>query len=137
MKSNEGGPVQGRNYIYDSHFEDKEVPAGRRMNRDNAERCHLFLTDSAEPQAAWAARRKFLDRYVTIVLAIEESKKQTGSATDRTRTAKKSIAYMRVVRDLEEAVYHETLVGGLRAAAEKKFSGWQTIMANARAGSHI
>ena len=137
MTKDTGGPVEGRNYTYDRRYEETGVPDSKRMNSENAERCLWFLAESAESQASWSARRKFLDRYVTIVLAIEESKEQTGSATDRTRTAKKSMAYMRVLRDLEEAVYHEILLSGLRAAAEKKFSGWQTLMANARVGSHL
>lgn len=137
MKKDTGGPVDGRTYTYERHYEDTGVPESKRMVRETAERCLWFLAESAEPHAAWSARRKFLDKYVGIVLSIEESKKQTGSAVERARSAKKSIPYMRVLRDLEEAVYHETLLTGLRAGAEKKFSGWQTLMANARAGAHL
>jgi hypothetical protein len=68
---------------------------------------------------------------------MEESKSQTGSAADKTRTAKKSIPYLRVIRNIEEAVYHETLLVGLRSAAEKKFSGWQTLNANLRTGVNL
>ena len=137
MIKDTGGQVDGRNYTYQRDYEDKGVPDSKRMVRETAERCLLFLAESAEPHASWTARRKFLDKYVGIVLSMEESKSPTGTATDRTRNAKKSIPYMRVLRDLEEAVYHETLLTGLRTGAEKKFSGWQTLMANARAGAHL
>ena len=96
-----------------------------------------FLRDTSEAHAAWTARRKFLDKYVGIVLAMEESKSGVSSATDKTRAAKKSIPYMRVLRDWEEAIYHETLLGGLRIAADKKFGGWQTLNANLRTGVNL
>ncbi len=136
MTKDDGGPVDGRNYTYDADYESTGVPETKRINRETAERCLFFLAQSAESHAAWTSRRKFLDKYVGIVLAMEETK-GTGSAVDRTRKAKKSIPYMRVLRDIEEAVYHETLLTGLRAAADKKFSGWQTLNANARTGVNI
>jgi len=137
MREDKGGRVDGRNYQYDAGYEFSDVPEEKKINRDTAERCLYFLAQSAESHAAWCARRRFLDKYIGIVLAMEESKGPTGSATDRTRKAKKSIAYMRVLRDAEEAIYHETLLAGLRSAAEKKFSGWQTLNANARTGVNI
>lgn len=137
MTKDTGGPVDDRNYLYDAKFEDADVPEAKRINRETAERCLFFLAHSAEPHASWSARRKFLDKYVGIVLAMEESKISAGSAADKTRTAKRSIAYLRVIRDSEEATYHEILLGGLRSAAEKKFSGWQTLNANARTGVTI
>ena len=137
MKTDAGGPVEDRNYQYESRFEDTEVPEAKRINRETAERCLFFLAQSAESHAAWSARRRFLDKYMGIVLAMEETKSGAGSATDKTRTAKKSIAYLRVLRDLEEASYHETLLYGLRSAAEKKFSGWQTLNANLRTGVNL
>ena len=132
-----GGPVDGRSYDYDANWSETDIPESKRINRETAERCLFFLAGSSEAHAAWAARRRFLDKYAGIVLAMEESKQQTGSAADRTRIAKRSVAYMKVLRDVEEAVYHETLLAGLRAAAEKKFSGWQTLNANARTGVNI
>ncbi len=131
-----GGPVDGRNYTYSTKFDAEDHP-NQEITRDTAERCLAFLRDTAEAHASWTARRKFLDKYVGIVLAIEESKKQTGTATEKTRAAKKSIPYMRVLRDQEEAIYHETLLGGLRNAADKKFSGWQTLNANLRTGVNL
>jgi len=132
-----GAPVDGRSYVYESNYEATGVPEAKRINRETAERCLFFLASSAEAHAAWSARRRFLDKYVGIVLAMEESKLTAGSATDRARKAKKTLAYMRVLRDVEEAVYHETLLNGLRAAAEKKFSGWQTLNANLRTGVNL
>lgn len=132
-----GGQIDGRNYSYESSHDFTDVPEAKRINRDTAERCLFFLAQSAEPHAAWAARRRFLDKYVGIVLAMEESKSAAGSAAAKTRKAKKSIPYMRVLRDIEEAIYHETLLTGLRSAAEKKFSGWQTLNANLRAGVNL
>lgn len=137
MTKDAGGPVEDRNYTYETHYEDNTVPDSKRINRETAERCLFFLAQSAESHAAWSARRRFLDKYMGIVLAMEESKDQTGSATDRTRKAKKSIPYLRVLRDLEEASYHETLLSALRSAAEKKFSGWQTLNANLRTGVNL
>lgn len=137
MNKDSGGKVESRNYQYDAGFEFSEVPEAKRINRDTAEKCLFFLAQSAEPHASWCARRRFLDKYIGIVLAMEETKASSGSATDRTRKAKKSIAYMRVLRDAEEAIYHETLLSALRSAAEKKFSGWQTLNANARTGVNI
>lgn len=138
MRDDRGGRVDGRNYKYESDYEnDDTLKSSRAITEDTAERCLYFLAHSSEPHAAWSARRKFLDKYISIVLAMEESKSPNGSAADRTRKAKKSIPYMRVLRDLEEATYHEILLSGLRSAAEKKFSGWQTIMANARAGVNV
>lgn len=131
-----GDPVDGRNYTYSTKFDAEDHP-NQEITRDTAERCLAFLRDTAEAHAAWASRRKFLDKYIGIVLAMEESKKQTGSATDKTRAAKKSIAYLRVLRDVEEANYHETLLTGLRNAADKKFSGWQTLNANLRTGVNL
>lgn len=129
--------VDGRNYSYESSYDFTEVPEAKRINQDTAERCLYFLAQSAEPHAAWTARRRFLDKYVGIVLAMEESKGSEGSAAAKTRKAKKSIPYMRVLRDIEEAIYHETLLSGLRSAAEKKFSGWQTLNANLRTGVNL
>jgi hypothetical protein len=137
MTADTGAPVDGRHYAYDSNYDFSAVPKLNRINRETAERCLYFLATSAEPHAAWAARRRFLDKYVGIVLSMEESKSQTGSAADKTRTAKKSIPYLRVIRNIEEAVYHETLLVGLRSAAEKKFSGWQTLNANLRTGVNL
>ena len=137
MREDKGDRVDGRMYQYESNFEDQQVPESKRINTETAERCLYFLANSAEPHAAWAARRRFLDKYVHIVLAMEESKLNTGSAADKTRKAKKSIPYMRVVRDIEEAIYHETLLSALRSAAEKKFSGWQTLNANLRTGVNL
>jgi hypothetical protein len=137
MTADTGGPVENRNYQYETHYEDSGVPDSKRINRETAERCLFFLAQSAESHAAWSARRRFLDKYMGIVLAMEETKAGPGSATDRTRKAKKSIAYLRVLRDLEEASYHETLLYGLRSAAEKKFSGWQTLNANLRTGVNL
>lgn len=137
MTKDTGGRLEDRKYMYDDQFEDLQVPEVKRINRETAERCLYFLAQSAEPQAAWSARRKFLDKYVGIVLAMEETKAGSGSAADRTRKAKKSIAYLRVIRDIEEAIYHETLLYGLRSAAEKKFSGWQTLNANLRTGVNL
>ncbi len=131
-----GAQVDGRDYSYESSYDFSDVPEAKRINRDTAERCLFFLAHSAEPHAAWAARRRFLDKYVGIVLAMEE-KEGAGSEAAKTRMAKKSIPYMRVLRDLEEAVYHETLLTGLRNAAEKKFSGWQTLNANLRTGVNL
>ncbi len=137
MTTDTGAPVDGRRYTYDANYDFVGVPTLKRINRETAERCLYFLAQSAEPHAAWASRRRFLDKYVGIVLSMEESKCPTGSATDKTRKAKKSIPYLRVVRDIEEAVYHETLLVGLRSAAEKKFSGWQTLNANLRTGVNL
>lgn len=137
MTKDTGGPIEDRNYTYESGYEFTEVPEAKRINRDTAERCLYFLAQSSEAHAAWSSRRRFLDKYIGIVLAMEESKAGAGSATEKTRTAKKSIAYMRVLRDLEEATYHETLLSGLRSAAEKKFSGWQTLNANLRTGVNL
>ena len=137
MASDKGGKSEDRNYVYDAKFEDVDVPEAKKINRETAERCLYFLAHSAEPHAAWSARRKFLDKYVGIVLAMEESKQSAGSAADKTRIAKRSIPYLRVIRDIEEASYHEILLGGLRSAAEKKFSGWQTLNANARVGANV
>lgn len=137
MKDDKGGPVEDRNYQYETHYEDREVPEAKRINRETAERCLFFLAQSAESHAAWSSRRRFLDKYIGIVLAMEETKAGTGTAADKTRIAKKSIAYLRVLRDLEEAMYHETLLYGLRSAAEKKFSGWQTLNANLRIGVNM
>ncbi len=137
MTTDTGGPVDDRNYTYDGNYEATDVPPEKLIGRQTAERCLYFLAESADSHAAWAARRKFLDKYVGIVLAMEESKSASMSAADKTRVAKKSIAYMRVLRDLEEAVYHETLLYGLRAAADKKFSGWQTLNANLRTGVNL
>lgn len=135
--ADQGTPVDGRNYSYESRYDFTEVPEEKKINRDTAERCLYFLAQSSEPHAAWGARRKFLDKYIGIVLAMEESKTETGTGADKTRKAKKSIAYMRVLRDLEDAVYHEMLLSGLRSAAEKKFSGWQTLNANLRTGVNL
>jgi len=137
MTSDTGGPIDGRNYIYDRNYEFSEVPKEKQINRETAERCLYFLANSSEPHASWSARRKFLDKYVGIVLAMQETKAGPGTAQEKNRKAKKSIAYMRVVRDLEESIYHETLLSGLRAAAEKKFSGWQTLNANLRTGVNL
>jgi len=137
VKDDKGGPVEDRNYQYETHYEDREVPEAKRINRETAERCLFFLAQSAESHAAWSSRRRFLDKYIGIVLAMEETKAGTGTAADKTRIAKKSIAYLRVLRDLEEAMYHETLLYGLRSAAEKKFSGWQTLNANLRIGVNM
>lgn len=131
-----GGRVDGREYAYSTAF-DLEDHANQAITTETAERCLGFLRDTSEAHAAWTARRKFLDKYVGIVLAMEETKSGSGSATDKARMAKKSIPYMRVVRDLEEAIYHETLLGGLRNAADKKFSGWQTLNANLRTGVNL
>lgn len=131
-----GGPVDGRNYTYSTKFDAEDHP-NQAITRETAERCLAFLRDTAEAHASWTARKKFLDKYVGIVLAMEESKSGKGSATDKVRDAKKSIPYMRVLRDLEEAIYHETLLGGLRNAADKKFSGWQTLNANLRTGVNL
>ncbi len=137
MNSDTGGPVDSRNYKYDRNYEFSEVPEEKKMNRDSADRCLYFLASSAEPHAAWAARRKFLDKYAGIVLAMEEDKAGPGEAQEKNRKAKKSIPYMRVLRDLEEAVYHEMLLAGLRHSADKKFSGWQTLNANLRTGVNL
>jgi len=137
MTTDIGAPVDGRNYTYEPNYEDTGVPELKRINRETAERCLFFLASSAEPHAAWTSRRRFLDKYIGIVLAMEESKVKTGSATDKTRIAKKSIPYLRVLRDVEEATYHETLLYGLRSAADKKFSGWQTLNANLRTGVNL
>jgi len=133
----QGGPVDDRKYTYDANYDFTGVPEVKRINRETAERCLYFLAQSAEPHAAWAARRRFLDKYIGIVLSMEESKCSAGSAVEKTRKAKKSIPYLRVIRDIEEAVYHETLLIGLRTAAEKKFSGWQTLNANLRTGVNL
>jgi len=137
MIKDAGEPVEDRNYIYNAKFEEIDVPEVKRINRETAERCLFFLAQSSEAHAAWSSRRKFLDKYVGIVLAMEESKQSAGSAADKTRAAKRSIPYLRVIRDIEEASYHEILLGGLRSAAEKEFSGWQTLNANARTGVNI
>lgn len=137
MTKDSGGPIEDRNYTYDSSYEFTEVPEAKRINRDTAERCLYFLAHSSEAHAAWTARRKFLDKYAGVVLAMEESKNVAISAVDKTRIAKKSIAYMRVLRDVEEATYHEILLSGLRNAADKKFSGWQTLNANLRTGVNL
>lgn len=138
MPKDTGGRVDDRRYSYDSDYETNDVDKSKRaITEDTAERCLFFLAHSSEPHAAWSARRKFLDKYIGIVLAMEETKSPNGSAADRTRKAKKSIPYMRVLRDLEEATYHEILLSGLRSAAEKKFGGWQTMMANQRAGVNV
>lgn len=134
-KHDDGGPVDGRSYTYSTTYEmDESTKSSREITTDTAERCLAFLRDTSEAHASWTARRKFLDKYIGIVLAMEETKSGAGSSTDKTRTAKKSIAYMRVLRDWEEAIYHETLLGGLRTAADKKFGGWQTLNANLRTG---
>ena len=136
MKRDDGGPVDDRNYTYTTDYEHEEH-AGQKITTETAERCLAFLRDTAEAHASWTARRKFLDKYIGIVLAMEESKSGAGSATDKARAAKKSIPYMRVLRDIEEAIYHETLLTGLRNAADKKFSGWQTLNANLRTGVNL
>jgi len=137
MTTDTGGPVAGRSYTYDAKYDATEVPEEKQINRETAERCLFFLANSSEPHAAWSARRKFLDKYVGIVLAMQEDKAGPGSAQEKNRKAKKSIAYMRVMRDLEEAVYHELLLSGLRHSADKKFSGWQTLNANLRTGVNL
>lgn len=137
MTTDTGGPIDGRNYTYDAKYDAAEVPEEKQINRETAERCLFFLANSAEPHASWSSRRKFLDKYVGIVLAMEEDKYKQGTAQEKNRKGKKSIPYMRVLRDLEEAVYHELLLTGLRAAAEKKFSGWQTLNANLRTGVNL
>lgn len=130
-----GEPVDGRNYTYSSSYEtDDSLKSDRVITTDTAERCLAFLRDTSEAHAAWTARRKFLDKYIGIVLAMEETKAKATTATDKARAAKKSIPYMRVLRDIEEANYHEILLTGLRNAADKKFGGWQTLNANLRAG---
>ena len=129
----DGGPVDGRNYTYVTDYEGIDHP-DQEITTLTAERCLAFLRDTSEAQAAWTARRKFLDKYIGVVLAMEEKKQQAGSATDRSRNAKTSRPYMKIIRDLEEAIYHETLLGSLRNAADKKFSGWQTLNANLRTG---
>ncbi len=130
-----GGQVDGRTYSYSTDYEhDDSLKSTRVITTDTAERCLAFLRDTSEAHAAWTARRKFLDKYVGIVLAMEETKSGNGTATDKTRAAKKSVPYMRALREWEEAIYHETLLGGLRTAADKKFSGWQTLNANLRTG---
>ncbi|MEE8428546.1 MAG: hypothetical protein V3S33_03480 [Gammaproteobacteria bacterium] len=128
-----GGPVDDRDYTYSTKFDSEDHP-NQKITTESAERCLAFLRDSAEAHAAWTSRRKFLDKYIGIVLAMEETKSAAGTATDKARAAKKSIPYMRVLRDIEDAIYHETLLGGLRNAADKKFSGWQTLNANLRTG---
>ncbi len=137
MPDDKGGPIEERNYQYEVHFEEQSVPESKRINRETAERCLFFLAQSAESHAAWSSRRRFLDKYLGIVLAMEETKAGSGPATDRARAAKKSIAYLRALRDLEEASYHESLLSALRSAAEKKFSGWQTLNANLRTGVNL
>jgi len=136
MTADGGGPVDGREYTYSSEYETEDHPE-QKITTETAERCLAFLRDTAGAHAAWTARRKFLDKYIGIVLAMEESKGQKGTATEKTRAAKKSIAYLRVLRDVEEAVYHEVLLTGLRNAADKKFSGWQTLNANLRTGVNL
>jgi len=131
-----GGPVEDRDYTYSRNY-DHEDHAGQEITRETAERCLAFLRDTSEAHAAWSARRRFLDKYMGIVLAMEESKSGAGSGVEKTRKAKKSIAYMRVLRDVEEATYHEILLSGLRNAADKKFSGWQTLNANLRTGVNL
>lgn len=133
MKKDIGGPIEDRDYAYSRNY-DTHDHAVKPITTDTADRCLAFLRDTAEAHAAWTSRRKFLDKYVGIVLAMEETKSGAGTATDKTRNAKKSIAYMRVLRDVEEATYHEILLTGLRNAADKKFSGWQTLNANLRTG---
>lgn len=137
MTTDKGGPVEDRNYTYDAKYDASTVPEEKKINRDTAEKCLFFLATSAEAQASWSARRKFMEKYVGVVLAMEEDKHQTGSAQERNRKAKKSIAYMRVLRQWEEAIYHETLLFALRVAADKKFSGWQTLNANLRTGVNL
>lgn len=133
-----GGQVDGRDYSYSTDYEhDDSLKSSRAITTDTAERCLAFLRDTSEAHASWTARRRFLDKYVGIVLAMEETKSGNGSAADKMRAAKKSIPYMRVLRDWEEAIYHETLLGGLRTAADKKFGGWQTLNANLRTGVNL
>ena len=134
MTKENGSPRQGVNYSYPANMEDVERARHRSISQDTAELCVYYLEETAEAHAAWTARRKFLEKHVAVVQAIEESKQQAGSATDKSRAAKKSPVYQRMLRELEEAIYHETLLSSLREAADMKFKGWQSLNANQRAG---
>lgn len=134
MTINDGKQRQGVNYTYPSSMEQVDKDKHRKISQDTAELCVFYLEETAEAHAAWSARRKFLEKHIAVVQAIEESKQQAGSATDKARVAKKSPVYQRSLRDLEEAIYHETLLSSLRDAADMKFKGWQSLNANVRAG---
>ncbi len=130
-----GQPLQGVNYTYPEKWTDVDAGKHRTMaDANNAERCVFYLEETAEAHAAWIARRKFLEKHLSVVQAIEEQKQSAGSATDKARIAKTSKPYQKMLRELEEAIYHETLLTSLRSAAEMKFKGWQAINANYRAG---
>lgn len=134
MSQENGSPRDGVNYSYPASIEDIDRAKHREISQETAELCIFYLEETAMAHAAWSARRKFLEKHVAVVQAIEESKQQAGSATDKSRNAKKTPHYQRMLRELEEAIYHETLLTSLREAADMKFKGWQSLNANMRKG---
>lgn len=133
-KLDAGDPVDGRDYTYPSG-PDELRKNQRPMTREAAELCVMYLAETAEAHAAWAARRKFLEKHLAVVLAIESGKIGTSTPKgDRDNKARISVKYQKCLRELEESIYHETLLTSLRHAADKKFSGWQSLNANLRQG---
>lgn len=131
--STRGQPREGFRYEYPSSMDEVDRSRQKPISFESAEACVFYLAETSEPYAAWLARRKFLDKHLSVVLAIEEGNQQAGSGAEKTRNAKKTRRYQDALRDLEEAIYHETLLGSMRNAAEMKFKGWQALNANERA----
>ena len=134
MTDDKGTRRDGINYKYPAGMDDVDRDKHREISEETAELAVFYLEETAHAHAAWVARRKFLEKHLPVVQAIEESKQQAGSATDKSRVAKKSRPYQKMLRELEEAIYHETLLTSLRDAAEMKFKGWQSLNANLRKG---
>lgn len=121
-----------RNYEYPSDIQDAR--SGPALTFETAEKCLDFLRETAEPFAAWKARRVFLEKRLKTIQAVEGERSGETTASGKERAGLASSAYQTGTRDLEEAVFHEILLSSLRDAAEAKFEAWRTKNANERAG---
>ena len=121
-----------RRYDYPADIQDAR--SGPPLTFETAEKCLDFLRETAEPFAAWKARRIFMEKRLKTIQAIEGERSGETTASGKERAGLASVAFQEGTRELEEATYHEILLSALRDAAEAKFEAWRTKNANERAG---
>jgi hypothetical protein len=107
---------------------------GRGITDEVAERCLDYLRETAEPFAAWKARRIFLEKRLKTIQAIQADKSGATTESAKERAGLASAEFQACARELEEASFHEILLSAMRDAAEAKFEAWRTKNANERAG---
>lgn len=98
---------------------------------EQAEKAADYIRDNAEKFAQAKARRIYCEEYKKSLKAILFNDVQ-GAAAVRENLAYADERYMKLIKDLELAVFEEEKIKGLISAAEMKIEVWRSLQANQR-----